>query len=186
MNEAKVKALTGLLTSFPQSAADREGVLKVMLAVLDDVSEAAVRATAIKYAKGEVNGQDLRFAPTPAEFRKVCLQFDDQAKHKVWLAQNRESIQPLPAPTRHRPVRESTKAIIEGYRASYQEKLLTRPDLKYVDSIREDFTAATGKILPFKNPRTKEEIAKEQNEHENRHFGKSRQFGSAEKWGWQP
>jgi hypothetical protein len=71
MNEAKLKAITGLLNSFPQTAGDIDALLKIMLAVLDDVSDAAVRNSAIRFAKGDVHGQELRFAPTPAEFRKM-------------------------------------------------------------------------------------------------------------------
>lgn len=47
-----------------------------MLAVLDDVSDEAVRATAIRYAKGVVAKQDKRFAPTPAEFASECREHD--------------------------------------------------------------------------------------------------------------
>lgn len=124
-----------------------------MLAVLDDVSDAAVRDTAIRFAKGEVNGQELRFAPTPAEFRKVCREYDDKAQHTVWLEQNRASVQPLPMPVHKRPIREGVRDIIEQYRANYRERLKTEPNLKYTDSIRRDFASATGKELKLPDPK---------------------------------
>jgi hypothetical protein len=152
MNEAKLKAITGLLNSFPQTAGDIDALLKIMLAVLDDVSDAAVRNSAIRFAKGDVHGQELRFAPTPAEFRKVCVEFDDKARHKIWLERNRISVQPLEQENRFRPIPPGVSATIDGYRANYKKRLKTEPDLKYVDSIRRDFMAATGKALSIPEP----------------------------------
>lgn len=48
-----------------------------MLAVLEDVSDASVRDTAIRYAKGLVPKQSKTFAPTPAEFATECREFDN-------------------------------------------------------------------------------------------------------------
>jgi hypothetical protein len=88
MSEAKLKSVTGLLTSFPQSGADREGFIKIMLAVLDDVSDDSVKATATRYAKGIVPKQDKRFAPTPAEFSSECREHDklEKLRHRIPIA----------------------------------------------------------------------------------------------------
>lgn len=163
-------ALTSMLNAFPQSGGDIELRLRTFEAALREIPDDAIIDACAQYVRGEVKEQDTRFAPSVAEFCNTARQCDAIATHKAWL-RNRESIQPLPGNTARRPVRASTQAIIDSYRANYQEKLKTRPDLAYVDSIREDYKAATGKILPFKNPRTKEQIAAEQSAHEERHFG---------------
>jgi hypothetical protein len=89
MSEAKLKSITALLTSFPQSGTDREGFLKIMLAVLDDVSDESVRETAKRYAKGMVPRQSKTFAPTPAEFSSECRDWD-----KLQALKNRPRIAP--------------------------------------------------------------------------------------------
>ena len=158
MSEAKIKALKGLLNCFPPSAADREAYLKTMLAVVNDISDEAVRATVIKYAMGEVPEQNMEFAPSPPLFRKACIRHQDEANHKVWLAQNRASISPLSAPVHKRPIREGVRNIIDQYRANYRERLKTEPNLKYTDSIRRDFATATGRELKLQNPTGKADI----------------------------
>ena len=163
-------ALTSMLNAFPQSGGDIELRLRTFEAALREIPDDAIIDACAQYVRGEVNDQDTRFAPSVAEFCNIARQCDAIATHKAWL-RNRDSMQPLPDNTAKRPIRESTQAIIDGYRASYKEKLKTRPYLAYVDSIREDYKAATGKVLPFKNPRTKEQIAAEQEAHEERHFG---------------
>lgn len=78
-----------MLTSFPQTAPDVDAFLKVMLAVVDDVSDDAVRTTAIRYAKGIVPKQSKTFAPTPAEFASECREHD-----KLEALKNRPRIEP--------------------------------------------------------------------------------------------
>lgn len=89
MSEAKLKAIRGVLNSFPQTASDVETFVKIMLVVLDDVSDDAVRATAIRYAKGLVPKQSKTFAPTPAEFSSECREYD-----KLEQLKNRPRIEP--------------------------------------------------------------------------------------------
>lgn len=123
------------MTAFPQTSADREGYLKVMLAVLDDVSDAAVRDTAIRYAKGLVVKQSKTFAPTPAEFASECREFDNLVRLR-----NRKPLPPPPAVKRgsYFQRQEATKAkyvgfkvLAEGLATETYQKMLKRKSFEH-------------------------------------------------------
>jgi hypothetical protein len=141
-----------MLNSFPQSSGDVELRLRTFAAALVDVPDNAISAAAKRYIRGEVPKQETRFAPSVAEF---CNEARAQAaleQHQEWLAQNRASLAPREHYVPPKAVPDGVWRTIDTYRANYQERIKTEPDLSYPDSIRRDFKAATGQTLNIPNP----------------------------------
>jgi hypothetical protein len=70
-------AVVGLLDCFPAAALDDAAAArraKGFTAALDDIPAWAVEAACRAWLRGEVDGGASRFAPTPPELRKACLQ----------------------------------------------------------------------------------------------------------------
>ena len=147
-----MKAITGLLTSFPQVAADRENFIKIMVKAVADIPDGAVVMASKRYIRGEVPKHDPRFAPSVAEFCNEARQQEALSTHKHWLAQNRASIAPRVNYIPSKAMTPARQKIIDTYRANYQERLKTEPNLTYPDSIRRDFKTATGQTLNIPNP----------------------------------
>lgn len=69
MNQQAYQEITKMLNAFPQSTADIRGLLLTYDEALTGLDDGSVCATAAKFVRGEVSGQNKTFAPSIAEFR---------------------------------------------------------------------------------------------------------------------
>ena len=144
--------LTALLNSFPQSQGDVELRLRTLESALKEISEVAICDAAVAYMRGLVDGHNADFAPSVPKFVETARKFDAVAQHQKWLEQNRASLQPRETHIPKKAVPDGVWRTIDTYRANYQERLKTEPNLTYPDSIRRDFKTATGQTLNIPNP----------------------------------
>lgn len=145
--------LTAMLNSYPQTTGDIELRLHTLEAALKDVSEKAIVEACMAYIRAEVQGHNSDFAPSVPKFVETANQFEALATHKKWLDENRASLRQVPQIEPFRPVKDGVSRVIDEYRANYKERVKANPELSYVDSIRQDFQAATGKALKIPSPK---------------------------------
>lgn len=69
MNQQAYQEITKMLNAFPQATADIRGLLLTYDEALTGLDDGAICATAAKFVRGEVPGQNKTFAPSVAEFR---------------------------------------------------------------------------------------------------------------------
>jgi hypothetical protein len=144
--------LTAMLNSFPQSQGDISLRLDTLEAALKGVTDNAIIEACGKYIRAEVKDHNPDFAPSVPRFVTTAREMEALVQHKKWLEQNRASLQPRETHIPKKAVPDGVWRTIDTYRANYQERLKTEPNLTYPDSIRRDFKTATGQTLNIPNP----------------------------------
>lgn len=103
--------LKALLKAFPM--ADREdmrGLIGTYVIAIDGYSLAAIQKSVTRFIRGEVEGHDPRFAPTPAQFSR------DVRNRQDLMTPPEPPRQALPAPIRQEPTPEERQRVADRVR----------------------------------------------------------------------
>lgn len=134
-----------MLSIFPQQGGV-DSTLAAYLAVASDFDDEIVRATAGKFAKGQVPGQNMRFAPSGPEFAAEC-------RNQVEIAEIRNRPKLPPAKP---SVRVGYVDRLDAIRSRYAHRELLASNILHSDWIKmaerhefpvgATYIAATGEV----------------------------------------
>jgi hypothetical protein len=82
MEQKTFLALTAMLNAFPQGSSNPDLTIRTFEAALADCSDEAIVKAALRFTKGDVPEQSMKFAPTVPEFVqqvRKCQEFIDIA-----------------------------------------------------------------------------------------------------------
>lgn len=109
--------LKALLKAFPM--ADREdmrGLIGTYVIAIDGYSLAAIQKSVTRFIRGEVEGHDPRFAPTPAQFSR------DVRYRQDLMTPPEPPRQALPAPIRQEPTPEERQRVADRVRGWVKDR----------------------------------------------------------------
>lgn len=79
----RAEAIGIMLAAFPQNTgADAEGAARAFLLSVSECTDVGVEKAALEFIRGEVQGHDLRFAPSASEFA-VRVRMHDKIGERV-------------------------------------------------------------------------------------------------------
>lgn len=87
MSEQKVKSLTALLNSYPQSVGDLELALRTYLAVSREYTDLQVSQAVMRFLSGKVKRKNREFAPSCEAF---VVELDEMAQREALEARRAE------------------------------------------------------------------------------------------------
>lgn len=113
-------AITTLLNSFPQRAANNDLLLRTFENALEGFSDEIICDTARKFVSGLIEGQSLTFSPSVAEFTKAARDLQEIRRAKAAVVFRGEEVP-------HEPI----NARIARVRASYAGRQLIAENVSH-------------------------------------------------------
>lgn len=118
------EAIGLLLASFPASATDGAIVALAYLAATEDCSDFAVRFAVESYVKGEILGQDRRFAPSAALFADTARRYEISSSTVDFVARNPAALERGAFPEAYRQeMQRRVRELLRGITSAMSENL---------------------------------------------------------------